>query len=151
MQTAAKSVGEVLAWAGEHWLTLIIAGAAALALVKVYQLAATRFGPQDFTANGIVIGRAKAFDNRSLTLMLEQLDASLRAFNALSQNVAQNLGAIQEERSTELARRLKVAARAIAGKSPAKSDDANKKKTADSGNEVKATEKSETAAGTAGG
>jgi hypothetical protein len=118
MQTAANSLGEAIAWTGEHWRELLIAGAATLALVKIYQWAATHFGPQDFTANGIAIGRAKAFDNRTLTLMLEQLDASLRAFNALSQNVAQNLGAFQEERSTELARRLKVAARANSSESP---------------------------------
>ena len=86
------------------WLAVAIA-----ATVYLYRRAATRFGPHDFSANGVVVGRAKQFDNRSLTLILEQLDAALARLNVVSQSIAQNLGASQEQRSTDWSRSLSLA------------------------------------------
>ncbi len=86
------------------WLAVAIA-----ATVYLYRRAATRFGPHDFSANGVVVGRAKQFDNRSLTLILEQLDAALARLNVVSQSIAQNLGALQEQRSTDWSRSLSLA------------------------------------------
>jgi hypothetical protein len=39
----------------------------------------------DYLRNGIGVGQPKVFDNRSLVLMLEEMDASLRQLNAIDQ------------------------------------------------------------------
>jgi hypothetical protein len=88
----------VLSVAPSTWL---LAAACAVTVVLLYRFLLNTFGPNDRTGNGITIGDAKAFDNRSLTLMLEQLDSSLRTFSVVSQNVAQNLELLQGTSSTE--------------------------------------------------
>jgi hypothetical protein len=88
----------VLSVAPSTWL---LAAACAVIAVLLYRFLLNTFGPNDRTGNGITIGDAKVFDNRSLTLMLEQLDSSLRTFNVVNQNVAQNLELLQGTRSTE--------------------------------------------------
>jgi hypothetical protein len=80
------------------WLLLVVAIAAA---VYLYRRAASRLGPHDYSANGIAVGEAKQFDNRSLTLILEQLDAALAKLSVVSQSVSQNLGTFQGQRSTD--------------------------------------------------
>jgi hypothetical protein len=75
--------------------------AATIALVLAYAVAATRMGPRDYSGNGITVGRAKQFDNRSLALVLEQLDKELQALNVLNQNFAQNIAAFQQQESTD--------------------------------------------------
>jgi hypothetical protein len=76
--------------------------------VILYRFLVNTFGPTDRSGNGIAVGDAKAFDNRSLTLMLEQLNASLQAFNVVSQNVVENLGLVQGESSTETERAARI-------------------------------------------
>src|SRR5689334_7615711 len=83
------------------WQILLLVVLAALAVVLLYRFLVNTFGPIDRSGNGITVGDAKAFDNRSLTLMLGQLNASLQAFNVVSQNVVQNFGLVQSESATE--------------------------------------------------
>ena len=114
---AFVDLAPALHWVEVHWLGLTFAALAALLLFAFYRDAATNFGPQDRSGNGIVLGRAKTFDNRSLALMLEQLDASLRAFNVISSSVVQTLGAFQAQRSTKIERSVKVSG--MFGQAPA--------------------------------
>src|SRR5271170_6952197 len=106
----------ILGWVVAYWPALPVG----VALLIFYRLTATFLGPTDSSSNGIVIGRAKAFDNRSLTLILEQLNASLQTFNVLSQDVARNLGAFQEQRSTDAKLGLKAAASFALDSAPSK-------------------------------
>lgn len=95
------------------------AAVAAVALVIGYRYLVNTYGPNDRTGNGITVGEAKAFDNRSLTLMLEQLNASLQAFNVVSQNVVENLGTLQGESSTETEKSVRAGWKWPRGSEPA--------------------------------
>jgi hypothetical protein len=101
----------------EHWPVLLGALAAILIVVALYRFIATHMGPQDFSGNGIVIGRAKVFDNRSLTLILEQLNDSLRTFTVLNQNFTRNLDSFQQQQSTDSAYSVKGEFAPTSGKS----------------------------------
>jgi hypothetical protein len=102
-------------WWVEHRISVWIALVAATVVVYAYRLIATWFGPHDNSSNGIVVGRAKQFDNRSLSLILEQLDASLQKLNVVSQSLAQNSDVLQESRSTDWSRSLSLSG--LVGKS----------------------------------
>jgi len=75
--------------------------------------------PADTTGNGIVIGQAKAFDNRSLALRLERLNAGLEQVKAVNQNVTDNLATFQEQASSNFSRELSLKAKVPAGKNGA--------------------------------
>ncbi len=85
-----------------HWLALALAAV----VIVVYRVLVTLFGPGDFTGSGIVIGEPKNFDNRSLTMMLEQLDATLKSVNAVDPGVTKNLGAFQQQDATSTSKSL---------------------------------------------
>jgi hypothetical protein len=89
-------------------------------LVYAYRLIATCFGPHDNSSNGIAVGRAQQFDNRSLSLILEQLDASLQKLNFVSQSLAQNSDVLQESRSADWSRSLSLGS--LLGKSSTPAD-----------------------------
>ena len=87
---------------GEIWAALLIVGVVAGAYVGI----AARAGPRDSSSNGIVVGRAKQFDNRSLSLILEELDASLRKLSVVSQSIAERPEAFQGSEATTSSRSL---------------------------------------------
>ena len=78
----------VLQFFAMHWLYLIIPVGVVLLYALVQTLAVCFCGPRDTTGSGIVIGQAKVFDNRSLSLRIERLTAGLEALKTVSQNVA---------------------------------------------------------------
>lgn len=61
-------------------------------------------GPGDTTGNGITVGQAKAFDNRSLALRVERLSASLDALKVINKNVTDNVSTFQKHTTTETSR-----------------------------------------------
>lgn len=89
-------------------------------------LAVRRYGPKDTTGNGITIGRAKAFDNRSLQLRIERLSAGLAQLKIVNQNITENLPAFQQQTSSESTRSLTLEVKASPGK--AESDGSSKSK-----------------------
>ena len=92
-------------------ILLTLAGLAALyAIVELW--AWVVYGPKDTTGNGITIGQAKAFDNRSLQLRIERLSASLANLKVINQNVTENLSTIQQQTTTKTSRSLTVEAKA---------------------------------------
>ncbi len=61
--------------------------------------------------NGITVGPAKVYDNRSLVIMLEQLQAQLRAVQVVDQQkLAQTLGSFQGGQMTDVARAFSLTA-----------------------------------------
>ena len=79
---------------------MLIALVAAVSAL-LYALWARGGFPRDSTSNGIATGKAKAFDNRSLALRIERLSAGLETLKVLSQNVQENLSAVQERSASE--------------------------------------------------
>lgn len=71
-----------------------------------------RSGPRDTVGNGITIGRAKAFDNRSLSLRIERLSNSLAQLKVVDQKATENVGKIQSQSSTRSERTLALDATA---------------------------------------
>src|SRR5262245_30462604 len=63
-------------------------------------------GPRDTVGNGITIGLAKAFDNRSLSLRIERLSNSLAQMKVVDQKATDNIGKFQGRSSTLSARAL---------------------------------------------
>lgn len=74
----------MLHWLAANWaLVLFVAFCVAVwALVDV--LMAQALSPHDTTSNGIAIGRAKAFDNRSLALRIERLNTALETLKPVT-------------------------------------------------------------------
>src|SRR5262245_10140344 len=97
---------EILKFFLTHWLALLIVVIAigTCALVQVWLV--RKYGPKDTVGNGITIGHAKAFDNRSLALRIERLSASLEALKVVNQNVTENLSSLQLQSSSESSRSL---------------------------------------------
>ena len=89
----------------EVWVSLISAAVVASA----YAVIAGRLGPRDSSSNGITIGRAKQFDNRSLSLILEELNASLEKLSVLSQSIASRADVFQESEETAASRSISFA------------------------------------------
>lgn len=84
----------------EIWISLV--GAAIV--VGAYALIAGHAGPRDSSSNGVTIGRAKQFDNRSLSLILEELNASLEKLSVLNQSIASRPEVFQASEATESSR-----------------------------------------------
>ncbi len=72
--------------------------------IEVYWVHRNR--PTDTTGNGISIGLAKAFDNRSLAIRVERLNAGLETLKVVNQNLTENLSKFQEQTSSETSRSL---------------------------------------------
>jgi hypothetical protein len=89
-----------------HWLALLISAIVIAILCSVEFWWVRKHCPKDTTGNGITIGNAKAFDNRSLALRIERLSASLAALKVVNQNVTENLSTFQEQTSSESSRSL---------------------------------------------
>src|SRR5262249_12371374 len=98
-----------------HWLPLLAAAIIVIVLV-LYLRRVRAHWPRDTVQNGIAIGLAKAFDNRSLALRIERLNAVLEALNVVTQNVTDTLSNIQEQTSRETTRSLSVEINARSGK-----------------------------------
>src|ERR1051325_8651989 len=69
-------------------------------------------GPRDTVGNGITVGLAKAFDNRSLSLRIERLSNSLAQMKVVDQKATDNIGKLQGQSATVLARTLTLDASA---------------------------------------
>ena len=115
------------AWKGiGHWwvqyrIVVWSALVAAAVVVYAYRLIATWFGPYDNSSNGIAVGRAKQLNTHALSLILEQLDASLQKMNVVSQPIAQTSDVFQESRSADWSRSLTLGG--LLGKSSTPADD----------------------------
>src|SRR5215472_7890999 len=95
-----------------HPLTdAVVAGAIAVVVTR-WQWWIDKNYPVDRTANGITVGQAKVFDNRSLALRVERLNASLEKLKVVNQNVTDNFSAIQERTSSESTQTLSLAVKA---------------------------------------
>jgi hypothetical protein len=62
-----------------------------------------------YAGNGIAVGSPKVFDNRSLALMLEQLDRSLERLNAIDEaKILAQLGLLQGQQSSSINRSFSI-------------------------------------------
>jgi hypothetical protein len=78
-----------------------------LLCLPVFLLCLPRAGAQE--ARGITIGAPKAFDNRTLNLMLERLNAQLAGINVVDQkSLAQAIGTVQGSSVQETVRSLSI-------------------------------------------
>jgi len=62
--------------------------------------------PTDRTGNGIAIGQAKVFDNRSLALRVERLSGELERLKVVNQNITESTSATQAQISTQSSQSL---------------------------------------------
>jgi hypothetical protein len=92
---------EIAPFIAEHWLAFSVTAAIIGVIVGIELYWIPKNRPIDTTGNGITIGRAKAFDNRSLTLRVERLNASLESLKVVSQSFTESLSAFQEQTSGE--------------------------------------------------
>jgi hypothetical protein len=83
------------------------------------------YGPRDTTGNGIVVGDAKAFDNRSLTLRIERLSSHLATLKVVNQNITDNLAKTQQQTSKQTTREVTVDAKLDSAKEKQKADNAD--------------------------
>lgn len=93
-------------WWLAHRMEVWVAAVVAALVAGLYLLDAVRYGPRDRSANGIVVGRAKQFDNRSLNLILEELNASLEKLSVVTQSISGRPDVVQESKSTDSSRSL---------------------------------------------
>lgn len=91
----------MLHWLAANWaLVLFVAFCVAVwALVDV--LMAQVLSPHDTTSNGIAIGRAKAFDNRSLALRIERLNTVLETLKPVTSKATESSSEMQERTVSE--------------------------------------------------
>ena len=89
----------------EIWVVFI----SAAIVVGAYTMIAGRAGPRDSSSNGITIGRAKQFDNRSLSLILEEMNRSLEKLSVLQQSITSRADVFQESEETAVSRSLSFA------------------------------------------
>jgi hypothetical protein len=78
-------------------------------VIGAYALIGGRAGPRDSSSNGITIGRAKQFDNRALSLILEEMNKSLEKLSVLNQSIASRADVLQKSEETALSRSLSFA------------------------------------------
>jgi len=119
----------VLQFLSAHWLGLLILIAVLAISALVQAWARYKYGPKDTIGNGITIGHAKAFDNRSLALRIERLSASLDQLKVVNQNVTENASTFQKQASTQATRSLALEVKSSLGK--AGKDGSSKEKDSD--------------------
>lgn len=117
-----------------HWLALSLAAGILIVCAILYWLWLQRHSPSDTTQNGITIGQVKAFDNRSLALREEKLNASLEKFKVVDQNVTESLATIQEQTANETSWSLSLGTKT----KPSNPDNAGKSKDGSSSDEKSA-------------
>lgn len=105
----------------------MLSAAITVILALLYYLWREGYIPRDPTGNGIVVGRAKAFDNRALSLRLERLNAALEALKVVNQSVTDSLSNFQGQTSTESAQAISVAAKIATAGGDGDGDGKNKK------------------------
>lgn len=108
-----------------HELAFSVCSGFAILLILAEVAWVRKKSPRDTTGNGITIGPAKAFDNRSLALRIERLNAGLETFKVVNQSAMENVGSFQEQRATESSRSLTLSAKVKPEGSAAK-DEAKK-------------------------
>lgn len=109
---------------------LSLAGVAVFyAIIELW--AKITYGPRDTTNNGITVGEAKAFDNRSLTLRIERLSNHLEALKVVNQNVTDNLGKTQQQTSTQSTTEVSAEYKSSLSNPKEKGEDSTKTKTTD--------------------
>jgi hypothetical protein len=116
---AIAAAGQYIA---AHWLAFSIGAAILIVLLVIEIYWVTKQQPADMTSNGITIGQAKAFDNRSLALRLERLNAGLEAFKVINQNVTDNLNTFQEQTSSTSSQTVSISAKRTVEKKGADGD-----------------------------
>ena len=86
---------QIILYLKAYWY--IIAGILIVAATYSYwQFVQLKFnGPKDTVGNGITVGLAKAFDNRSLSLRIERLSNSLAQLKVVDQKATDNIGKLQ--------------------------------------------------------
>jgi hypothetical protein len=84
------------------WAAALIAAV----LVCLYVWLVLHFGPRDASSNGVAIGRAKQFDNRSLSLIHEDLNARLEKLSVLDRSIALRPDVFQESEAIQSSRTL---------------------------------------------
>jgi hypothetical protein len=97
-----------------HWIALstgLLAIILAVATIPYVRWVRSKW-PRDMTGNGITVGHAKAFDNRSLALRVARLSAGLETLKIVNQNFVDNLSTLQEKTFTETSRSLTAKANA---------------------------------------
>ena len=123
-------MSQILNFITAHWIALLISAGVIVILLAVYAYfeirAFRKNGPKDATGNGITVGNAKAFDNRSLALRIERLSASLANLKVVNQNVTENLANLQQQSSSEVTRSLTLDLKAVPAKAADKTDAAGK-------------------------
>jgi hypothetical protein len=106
---------QLVPYLARHWLAVIIGGFVFLTIPLLANWLWISTRPmKDGTGNGISIGRPKAFDNRSLTLKMDELKKSFEEFHPAIQTTAKNLEYFQEQSSLERDFLLNVATKAYA-------------------------------------
>ena len=90
---------QIISFIQAHWqillALLLILAIAAVAYINWQFSAFDVHGPTDVTGNGITVGLAKAFDNRSLALRIERLSNSLAQMKVVDQKFTENVGKTQ--------------------------------------------------------
>jgi hypothetical protein len=93
-----------------HWHIivgiLILVGLVAAAYIDWQFVQLGLYGPRDTVGNGITVGPAKAFDNRSLSLRIERLSNSLAQLKVVDQKAVESIGRLQGQTSTSSSQNL---------------------------------------------
>jgi hypothetical protein len=84
-----------------HWVVFLLVAIGIAVLVAIELFLVWKNRPKDSAGNGITIGQAKAFDNRSLALRVERLNAGLENLKVINQSVTDNLSTFQQQTTTE--------------------------------------------------
>lgn len=123
---------KVASFVAAYWLAGILI--AVLAVLYFWWIQHKR--PTDTAGNGITVGQAKAFDNRSLTLRVERLNASLESLRVVDQSFAENVSTVQERTSDENTRSMVLGVKGIStGKSEKGTEEGATKKAASAASE----------------
>lgn len=121
-----------------HWqallLIMVIVGLAVWAYLDWQFSNLELHGPRDTVGNGITVGRAKAFDNRSLALRIERLSNSLAQMKIVDQKITDNLGKVQGQRASSQTLALEVKTEVTPTAAPNPADEKSKKASGDSDN-----------------
>ncbi|HEY0763956.1 MAG TPA: hypothetical protein VGD61_16395 [Pyrinomonadaceae bacterium] len=117
---------------------LIVVGLAVWAYVDWQFVQMGLRGPKDTVGNGITVGLAKAFDNRSLSLRIEALSNSLAKLKVVDSKATENVGKIQGQTSNMSSRSVSIDVNS--GKAPTKNTPEDSGKTPPSNGESKTSE-----------
>jgi hypothetical protein len=112
-----------------HWVALVISAAIVVLLICLffYLRWIKSHRPKENIGNGIIVGPAKAFDNRSLALKIERLNRNLEDLKVINQNMTEGLENIQEQTRTDTSQAISLTIKSPAGAAAdGKSRDAEK-------------------------